>query len=212
MSCWSHRNVQGATRLNWHETKVCVLSVCVCGCLQLCGTGALEAGPSDFNTYGRSGHDTKKSREPFGMEEKNDPGYGPFCCQLGHPTAFSAPGDIGMTCATFAGVPPLLPPGEGNLDPIWFVWFTMENATNIRIKWVGQSNRRHVVDVCENSSWCDYSEQHTEVWLEIHALFGKLTMAAFNLTGGPQRDEITLDNGAPDSLLLIKHEKPRHHV
>ena len=34
---------------------------------------------------------------------------------------------------------------------------------------------------CVWKSWCDYSHQHTEVWLEIHALFGKLTMAAFNL-------------------------------
>lgn len=174
---------------------VCSASVFVAEkeCLQLCGTGALEAGQSDFNTYGRSCHvgkyfskmTQKKCREPFGMEEKNDPGYGPFCCQPGDPSSISAPGDIGVTCATFAGVFCTASPGRreprSHLIRMIHHGKCYKLKKIIRIKWVGQSHRRHVVDVCENSSWCDYSHQHTEVWLEIHALFGKLTMAAFNL-------------------------------
>ena len=135
------------------------------------------------------------------------------------PSSISAPGDIGVTCATFAGVFARLPRGEENLlDPIWFVWFTMENVTNSKRSY--ESNE--LANPTGDMSWMCVKIVHGATTLTNIPRYDLRSMPSLvnsqwllstsAVKTGVRGDEITLDNGAPDSLLLIKHENPRHHV
>lgn len=112
-----------------------------------------------------------------------------------------------------------LPRGEENLlDPIWFVWFTMENVTNSKRSY--ESNE--LANPTGDMSWMCVKIVHGATTLTNIPRYDLRSMPSLvnsqwllstsAVKTGVRGDEITLDNGAPDSLLLIKHENPRHHV